>query len=70
MKKAIITVIGKDGKETEKKVLREVTVLTIRTESMTADRMAGRYFFNGEQRELLRELMDAGNDPVWAGIIP
>lgn len=65
-----ITVIGKDGKETEKKVLREVTVLTIRTESITAERMAGRYFFSEEQRELLRELLDVGNDPFWAGIIP
>lgn len=65
-----ITVIGKDGKETEKKVLREVTVLTIRTESMTAERMAGRYLFSEEQRELLRELLDAGNDPFWTGIIP
>jgi hypothetical protein len=65
-----ISVIGKDGKETEKKVLREVTVLTIRTESITAERMAGRYFFDGEQRELLRELLDAGNDPFWAWIIP
>ncbi|MBQ4562875.1 MAG: hypothetical protein IJA58_00175 [Lachnospiraceae bacterium] len=65
-----ITVVGKDGKEKEKKVLREVTVLTIRTDSATADQMAGRYFFDWEQRELLDELMDSGNDPFWAAIIP
>ena len=64
-----ITVIGKDGKETEKKVLREVSVLTIRTESMTAERMAGRYFFDGEQRELLKELLNSGNDHFWKELV-
>ncbi len=65
-----ITVVGKDGKEMEKKVLREVTVLTIRTDSATAEQMAGKYFFDWEQRELLRELLDSGKDLFWEGIIP
>ena len=63
------TVIGKDGKPREKKVLKEVTVLTIRTYSARAEEMAGRYFFDWEQKELLKELLDAGNDPLWAGVI-
>ena len=65
-----ITVVGKDGKETEKKVLRGVTILTIRTDSLAAEQMAGRYFFDWEQRELLKELLDRGNDLFWEGIIP
>ena len=65
-----ITVIGKDGKETEKKVLREVTVLTICAESMTAERMAEICFFDREQRKLLRTILDVGNDLFWKGIVP
>jgi len=65
-----MTVIGKDGKPKEKKVLKEVTVLTIRTDSARAEEMAGRYFFDWEQKELLKDLLDAGNDPLWAGVIP
>jgi len=65
-----ITVAGKDGKETEKKVLREITVLTIRIDGATAEQMAGRYFFDWEQKELLKELLDVGNDSLWAAIIP
>jgi len=45
-------------------------VLTIRTDSATAEQMAGRYFFSWEQRELLRELLDLGNDLFWEGVIP
>ena len=62
------TIIDKDGKEIEKKEIEDVIVLTIRTDSATAEEMAGRYFFDGEQRELLRELLDVGNDLFWAGI--
>jgi len=63
------TVIGKDGKPKEKKVLKEVTVLTIWTDSSRAEEMAGRYFFDWEQKELLKELLDEGNDPLWDAII-
>ena len=64
------TIIDKDGKEIEKKEIKDVIVLTIRTDSATAEEMAGRYFFDGEQRELLRELLDVGKDLFWAGIFP
>jgi len=60
------TVIDKDGKETEKKEIKDVEVLTIWTDCATAEEMAGRYFFNGEQRELLKALMDGGNYLFWA----
>ena len=63
------TVIDKDGKEKEKKELKEMAVLTIRTDSARAEEMAGKYFFDWEQRALLMELLDAGNDPLWAVVI-
>ena len=53
------------GNVTEKTEEKEVTVLTIRTISRSVGEMAVDYGFDPEQEELLKELMDGSNDPLW-----
>lgn len=64
-----ITVIDKDGKVMEKQVEKEVVVLTIRTTGYSAQEMAGRYWFNREQKELLNWLLVEQNGEYWEMII-
>ena len=52
------TVIDKDGKPKEKKVLKEVTVLTIRTMSRSAREIALDCGFAPEQEEMLKEMLE------------
>lgn len=63
------SVTDESGNVTEKKEEKEVTVLTIRTTSRSAREMAVEYGFGPEQEELLKELLDNSNDPLWAGVI-
>jgi len=44
-------------------------VLTIRTTNRSANEMAVDYGFDPEKEELLKELLDSSNDPLWAGVI-
>jgi len=69
--KRIVTtsVTDESGNVTEKTEKKEVTVLTIRTASRSANEMAVDYGFDPEQEELLKELLDSSNDPLWAGVI-
>lgn len=53
----------------EKTEEKDVTVLTIITTNRSANEMAVDYGFDPEQEELLKELLDNSNDPLWAGII-
>ena len=56
-------------KAAEKTEEKEMTVLTIRTDSRSTREMIVDYGFSPEQEELLKELLDVGNDPMWAGVI-
>lgn len=62
-------VTDESGNVTEKTEEKEVVVLTIWTDSWSAGEMAVEYGFDPEQEELLKELLEVGNDPLWAGII-
>ena len=46
-----------------------IKVLTITVNSKTANNMADEYSFNKKQKEYLAELMNDGNDKLWASII-
>lgn len=63
------SVTDESGNVTEKTEEKKVTVLTIRTISRSAREMAVEYGFGLEQEELLKELLDSNNDPLWEGII-
>lgn len=63
------SITDESGNAIEKKEEKEVVVLTIRTTSRSAGEMAVDYGFNPEQEELLKELLDTGNDLLWTGVI-
>ena len=63
------SVTDESGNVTEKTEEKEVVVLTIRTTNRSANEMAVGYGFDPEQEELLKELLDSSNDPLWAGVI-
>ena len=62
------SITDESGNVTEKTEEKEVTVLTIRTISRSAREMAVEYGFGPEQEELLKELLDVGNDLLWEGV--
>ena len=64
------SVTDESGNVTEKTEEKEVMVLTIQTISRSAEEMAVDYGFAPEQEELLKELMDGGNDPLWVRCFP
>lgn len=45
---------------TEKKEIKDVAVLTIQTDCARAEEIAGQYFFDRKQKELLKELLATG----------
>ena len=63
------SVTDESGNAIEKTEEKDVTVLTIRTTNRSANEMAVDYGFDPEQEELLKELLDSSNDPLWAGVI-
>ena len=63
------SVTDESGNVTEKTEEKEVVVLTIRTTNRSANEMAVDYGFDPEKEELLKELLDSSNDPLWAGVI-
>ena len=63
------SVTDESGNVTEKTEEKEVVVLTIRTTNRSANEMVVDYGFDPEQEELLKELLDSSNDPLWAGVI-
>lgn len=67
--KRTVTILVTDdsGNVTEKTEEKEVAVLTIWTDSRSPREMAVDYGFDPEQEELLKDLLDVGNDPLWAG---
>jgi hypothetical protein len=65
----MMSVTDESGNVTEKTEEKEVVVLTIRTTNRSANEMAVDYGFDPEQEELLKELLDSSNDPLWAGVI-
>ena len=64
------SITDESGNAKEKTEEKDVTVLTIRTNSRSARDMAVDYGFDPEQEELLKELMDGGNDPLWVRCFP
>ena len=64
------SVTDESGNVTEKTEEKEVVVLTIWTDSRSAEEMAVEYGFDSGQEELLRELLDGKNDSLWAGVTP
>lgn len=63
------SVTDESGNVTEKMEEKEVVILTIQTISRNAREMAVDYGFDPQQEELLKELLDSSNDPLWAGVI-
>ena len=68
-RKVITAVTDESGNVMEKTEEREVTVMTIWIINRSAEEMAVEYGFDPEEEEVLKELLDSSNDPLWAGVI-